>query len=209
MKTYQSLCFSHAPDWARVPVGAIDSFHWETPPPFRPKSRFQLCFVQGQGVFARLWTDETPVRCVCSERDDPVYEDSCLELFFAPRAEKGYLNVEMNLRGVFLAQFGKGREDRAFVRDLTALSPAVMPLPCETGWGVACFLSSELLGALTGAPFDASSGTYRGNFYKCGDKTAVPHFAAFSPVGAMPPGFHAPAQFATILIKKEDEPWNH
>lgn len=208
MKTYQSLCFSHAPDWARVPVAAIDSFHWEAEAPFRPESRFRLCFVKGQGVFAHLWTNELSPRCVCRERDDPVYEDSCLEFFFAPFADKGYFNVEMNSGGVFLAQYGFAREDRVLLKSLTDLSPRVTPLSVQTGWGVECALPCALIERVCGRPFSAAEGTYRGNFYKCGDKTAVPHYAAFAPVGAMPPGFHAPEHFATIRIR-EEEPWNH
>ena len=56
---YQSLTFEKAPIWERVPVGAIDRFHWETATPYRPQSFFQLCFVKEKGVFVRLWTDET------------------------------------------------------------------------------------------------------------------------------------------------------
>ena len=207
MSTYQSICFSHAPDWARVPTAAIDSFHWEGETAFRPNSFFQLCFEKGQGVHVRLWSDETALRCVCTERDDPVYEDSCLEFFFAPFSDKGYFNVEMNPRGVFLAQYGTGREARVFLKTLTGLSPTVEPLAVKDGWGVACFLPCGLIEQVCGRPFSADAGSFRGNFYKCGDKTAVPHYAAFSPVDALPPGFHAPAHFATIEIREEEQ-WN-
>lgn len=207
MSTYRSFCFSHAPDWARVPVGSIASFHWEGETPFRPESRFQLCFVKNLGVYVRLWTNEPSPRCVCKTRAEPVYEDSCLEVFFAPWEAQDYLNVEMNAHGVFLAQIGPSREERVFLKTRTSLSPLVTPLACETGWGVECFLSCALIEAAFGAPFAAVPGTCRGNFYKCGDKTAVPHYAAFAPVGAMPPGFHAPQYFATIQIE-EAESWN-
>ena len=201
---YQSLTFAKAPAWEKVPVGAIDRFHWETADPYRPKSFFRFCFVKGKGVFVRLWTDETDTRAVCEARDGPVWEDSCLEVFFAPR-ENGYLNVEMNPRGVFLAQWGKGRDGRVFTKTLTDISPVVSPLKRESGWGVELFVPCTLLEALTGMPFPAAAGDYRFCCFKCGDKTARPHWAAFAPMGDNPPGFHNPAHFATLHIE-EDQP---
>ena len=202
---YQSLTFEKAPIWERIPVGAIDRFHWETATPYRPQSFFQLCFVKEKGVFVRLWTDETDLRAVCKERDDPVWEDSCLECFFQPSPGGGYLNVEMNPRGVFLAQWGSARDNRVFTKALTNVSPVVTPLPRETGWGVELFTPCALLEALTGKPFSATAGDYRFCCYKCGDKTARPHWAAFAPMGTNPPGFHNPAHFAHLHIE-EDQP---
>ena len=202
MRTYRSFCFSTEPNWELVPAADIDCFLWETGDVFRPKSAFQLCFWEKKGVCARFWSDEANPRAVCENRDEPVYEDSCLELFFSPDLRAGYLNLEMNPRGVFLAEFGKARENRVSVSALTALSPIVTPLQTETGWGVECFVPCELLEALFGMPFAAQPGVFRGNFYKCGDKTSVPHYAAFSPVGTLPPGFHDPEHFAVIEIRR-------
>lgn len=200
---YQSFSFTTAPIWDRVPVGAIGHYHWESDPPCRPQSFFQLCFVKNKGVFARLWSDETDLRAVCTNRDDPVWEDSCLECFLQPVPGGGYLNVEMNPRGVFLTQWGKGRDDRVFTKALTDLSPAVTPLPRKDGWGVELFVPCELLSVLAEAPFAAGEGQYRFCCFKCGDKTAHPHFASFAPMGENPPGFHNPAHFAILDIREE------
>ena len=199
---YQSYTFETAPIWDAVPIGAIDRFHWEGVDPYRPKSFFQLCFVKDRGVYARLWTDETDLRAVCQNRDDPVWEDSCLECFLEPFFGKGYLNVEMNPRGVFLAQWGTSREGRVFTKALTALSPVVAPLPQKSGWGVSLFVPRAMLTALSGRPFDAAAGTCRFCCFKCGDKTAHPHWASFAPMGDNPPGFHAPDRFATLEIRE-------
>ena len=203
MSVYQSLTFSSAPIWERVPVGAIRQFHWESDPPYRPHSFFQLCFVKNRGVYARLWSDETNLRTVCTRRDEAVWEDSCLECFLQPQKGGGYLNVEMNPNGVFLAQWGSGRDDRVFVRDLSALSPVVTPMHVDTGWGVELFVPCDLLEALSGAPFRATAGSYRFCCFKCGDKTVHPHYASFAPMGKNPPGFHDPARFATLEIREE------
>lgn len=40
----------------------------------------------------------------------------------------------------------------------------------------------------------------RGNIYKCGDKTAHPHFLSWAPVGTSQPDFHRPEYFGTFLL---------
>ena len=40
----------------------------------------------------------------------------------------------------------------------------------------------------------------RGNFYKCGDKTAHPHFVSWNPVGTPSPDFHRPEFFGELLL---------
>lgn len=204
MTCYQSLVFETAPDWDAVPVGTIDCFQWEAVVPFRPESYFQLCFVRGKGVFARLWSMEENPRAVLTRRDDPVYEDSCLEVFFQPFGEE-YLNVEMNPRGVFLSQLGAGRENRVLLKTRTARSPLVTPVSVPGGWGVELILPCDLLREAFGRPFDARAGQYRGNFYKCGDKTPVPHYGSFAPMRSLPPGFHDSTCFATLILKEEND----
>ncbi len=203
MRTYQTLAFQTKPDWDAVPVGKIDCFQWEAVVPFRPKSSFQLCFVREKGVYCRLKSDEPAPRAVCEHRDDPVYEDSCLEVFFQPFPDSGYLNVEMNPHGVFLAEIGAQREDRVLLRTLTALSPVVTPLAIAGGWGVELFLPCALIEEAFGRPFAAAAGVCRAGFFKCGDKTNTPHYGSFTPMGTNPPGFHDPARFAEIIIKEE------
>ena len=203
MRTYESLAFQRTPDWDAVPVGMIDCFQWEAVVPFRPESRFQFCFVKNRGVFARLTAKEPSPRCTHLHRDDPVYEDSCLEVFFQPFPDAGYLNVEMNPKGVFLAEVGAGRENRSLLKSLTALAPVVTPFTVCGGWGVELFLPCALIEDAFGRSFAAQPGTYRGGFFKCGDKTPTPHYGAFSPMGDNPPGFHNPEKFAIIHIREE------
>ena len=78
---YKTSCFKSDPDWADVPVAAIASWHWEEGEIYRPPSFAQLCAIGGEGLCARLWSFEPSPRATLTKRDDPVYEDSCLELF--------------------------------------------------------------------------------------------------------------------------------
>ena len=41
----------------------------------------------------------------------------------------------------------------------------------------------------------------RANFYKCGDKTAHPHFLSWNPVGTPSPDFHRPDFFGELILR--------
>ena len=140
IKTYETLCFESTPDWSRVPTGRIDCFQWEQAGFSRPESSFQMCFVKNKGIFVKMLSDEKRLRITCRGRDGNVWEDSCLEFFFSPEKNAGYLNTEINPCGAFLTQVGKGREHRQFLKELTAVSPQVKGCTDESGWRVELFL---------------------------------------------------------------------
>lgn len=198
------------PDWARIPFARLESFHWEKAAgAYRPASFAQLCAVRGEGILVRMWSFETPIRAVACERDDPVYQDSCLECFLNPfpSQQDAYLNFEMNPRGVFLAEFGPGREGRVRLSVLTELSPTVTPFSLQTplgdAWGVQLFVPRALIEAVYNRPFPIVPRKMAGNFYKCGDETAQPHFGAYFPVGSEALGFHNPQCFGTIAFTED------
>lgn len=146
-------------------------------------------------------TDEKALRIACRERDESVYEDSCMEFFFKPFSSRDeYINIEINPVGAYLSQFGASRDDRRFVKDLTTLHPDVSSKITDGGWQTELFIPCEMINELFGERFTAGAEIYYGNFYKCGDKTQAPHYGSFSPMGGLPPGFHDPALFAKIKI---------
>lgn len=202
MKEYYSFCFENEPLWDRVPEEKINCFQWEEGEPFRPDSSFKMCFVKNSGIYVRMVSDEENPRAVYTKRDEPCYEDSCLEFFFAPFGDEGYFNIEMNPNAAFLSQFGKGRENRKYIKELTDISPVVKKLPLENGWGVELFVPCSLVEKLFSRPFSAGEGNFTGCFFKCGDKTPKPHYGSFVPMGELPPGFHNPKKFAKITIRE-------
>ncbi|NLA76902.1 MAG: hypothetical protein GX851_03590 [Clostridiales bacterium] len=184
----------------------LESFHWEAAEPYRPAVFFSVFAVNGNGIYCRARVYEESPRTVCTERDEPVYEDSCLEFFLAPvDGRNEYLNIECNSGGVFLSQFGASREGRVFVKELTAEAPAVTPFSGSdtegSFWGVEICVPEPLIGALYGIDFSAEPAPVRFNVFKCGDRTSIPHYLAFSPVTAMPPGFHNPECFARAHLR--------
>lgn len=202
---YSTFLFDDIPNWETVPLAEINSFHWEANKPFRPESFAQLCGVRGKGIYARLWSFEENPRCAGTKRDDPVYEDSCLELFLQPvPGNPGYINFEMNCSGIYLSQFGEQRNNRVFLKEFCSLEPRITCFEkkeeTKTAWGVEIFIPDALIGEIYVIDYAVSPGEMKGNFYKCGDKTPIPHYAAFFPAGSAELGFHNPACFGKITL---------
>ena len=67
----------------------------------------------------------------------------------------------------------------------------------DDGWTVKFFLPYDYLRA----HFGAVTPVWRCNFYKCGDKTAHPHYGAWKEVETDAPDFHQRAFFGDLLIE--------
>ena len=200
---YNKLCFySDLKEFENACFNNLESYHWESNPPYRPHTSFKMGVV-GDSLVATLKCYEESPRAVYTKRDDPIYTDSCLEFFVAPvEGRDEYINIEMNSKGVYLSEFGKGKYDRVFVRTLTDMEPEVKSFggTDDEGayWGVTATLTKEFICDLYKIS-DFSFTTVKANFYKCGDECEVPHYLAFSPVTTLPPGFHNPECFATFI----------
>jgi hypothetical protein len=64
-------------------------------------------------------------------------------------------------------------------------------------WRVGVVIPFELIGV---DPENLPE-SIRANFYKCGDKTAHPHYLSWSPIETPKPDFHRPEFFGELLLK--------
>lgn len=155
------------------------------------------------------------VRCVHTAYQDMVCEDSCVEFFVQPRGEGPYCNFEFSCGGTLLAscitdpaRVPNGFAD--FVRlDRTAadairifhsMPPVVDPeISDPVEWTIAFAIPFGVLERHMGPLGDPAGQTWRGNFYKCGDKTSHPHWLSWSPVDEL--NFHLPRCFGTLVFQ--------
>lgn len=150
LKVYNKLCFyEDFQEFEKECFHRLTNYHWESDPPYRPNTYFKMGVV-GEDLVATLICYEENPRAVFKHRDDPVYRDSCLEFFVAPLENRGeYVNVEMNVNGAFLCEFGKGKLDRVLVSTLAASSPKVDSFKGEdmngAYWGVTVRLTKAFL----------------------------------------------------------------
>ena len=111
------------------------------------------------------------------------------------------MNFEMTPKGAYLSAVGKDRENRVFLKSITDKEPSVKTKITQDGWELELTVPNELIESVFNKAFIPSAGTCTGNFYKCGDLTEKAHFASFSPMGQLPPGFHNPELFAKFIVK--------
>ena len=205
MNGCNTFIFDSLPEKEFIPRFEISSFHWEKDGYSRPESSVRFCAVKNEGYYAFLESSESPVLARYTRRDDPVYTDSCLEVFIAPvEGRREYINFEINPNGAYLSQFGAERNGRVFIKELTAETPRVSAgvYPNGRGWHAELFIPESLISALYGCEFSVKEGEIRGNFYKCADDSPTPHYGALFPVDSVSLGFHNPERFGTIKIIK-------
>ncbi len=196
-----------AVDWSAVPAARIDTYRW-LGGGYEPRAEARLVFLPGYGFALRMNCAESNPRAVYGGYNEPVYTDSCMEFFAAwavghdPRDGR-YMNMEMNARGTLLSCLGADRHARTPVRDITGGAlPDVRGEILPESWSVTAGIPAALLGQVYGidpAVF-APGYAFRGNFYKCGDSTAVPHYGMWNPVGTDKPDFHRPEYFGDFVI---------
>ena len=200
-KLYRTYTFEKEPLWDVVPEGVLEFSNWDSKISY--DTRFKMCFVRDKGIFLRMCTDETEIRAVNTKRDENIWEDSCMEFFLCPFPDrKEYLNFEMNSKGAWLSQYGQGREGRVFLSSLTDCEPTLSAAVSSDGWSLDLFVPCELISEVFGKEFRAEACELLGNFYKCGDYTAKPHYDSFAKMTTLPPGFHNPDCFAEIIISE-------
>lgn len=203
---YIAPIYKSAAEARGFPVAAIDSFMWDGNG-CRPESYAAAFGIEGEGMHILLWSFEEDIRCECTERDEPVYTDSCLEFFVMPfEDDRRYMNFEVNKNGVYLSQIGTCRNDRVFIKELTDLEPTVAPIEIDENgdkaWGCEITVPDSFISALYGKDFSFENAKIKGNFYKCGDKTNFPHYGAHFPVSIPSPDFHRPDYFGNIIFRK-------
>lgn len=200
-EVYETFVFEIEPCWNDVPEGKLAYSNWDSKAVY--ETFFKMCFVKNKGIYLRMRTNETSLRAVNKNRDENMWEDSCMEFFICPfEHRKEYLNFEMNPNGAYLCQFGSGRENRVFLKTLTACEADVEASVDKNGWSLELFVPETLITEAFKEEFAAAPCTVKGNFYKCGDFTDKPHYGSFSKMTTLPPGFHNPECFAEIIIKE-------
>lgn len=132
------------------------------------------------------------------------WEDSCVEIFLEDPSGAEYYNFEINPLGKVLAACGPGRENRVRrpaeeMEEIVRTAQFEGPQDYEGGiwnWRVTVLIPFSLVGVDS----DALPHRIRGNFYKCGDKTAHPHFLSWNPVETPSPDFHRPDFFGELIL---------
>ncbi|HYA48192.1 MAG TPA: carbohydrate-binding family 9-like protein, partial [Burkholderiales bacterium] len=195
---------SGAAGWPAVPSLTVGHYLWSKNS-YAPPVEARLCYNE-RFLFVRFLVEEGRVRARFTRFQDPVYKDSCVELFVDafPDLGRGYLNLEANALGTLLAAFGPDRHHRApltrdELRGFRAAPSLTSPVDGEIAagrWTLAYRVPLGLFRKLYGRDIVPGQPA-AANFYKCGDETEFPHYGVWSAVGTPTPDFHRPEFFGT------------
>ncbi len=202
MKKYQVKMLSAVPEnFDEIEKAMLDEFVWLKA--YKPVSYAQVVFVKGDGFYARLTCEEAHPKAVHTEWFSDVYKDSCLEFFAAfDAANPAYINIEINSVGASLIALGKDRYARTPIDTLISKPFDVQAEVEEGKWHVTVHIPLSDLEKIYGIKPEIFTVGYafRGNFYKCGDETAIEHYGMWNPVGTAEPDYHRPEFFGTLIL---------
>ena len=193
-------------DNAGVEWNTIDCCNWPKEYPYVPTAKFRIA-IADDALLINYRAQEESVRAHYGDDNGSVWTDSCMETFLSPCADGSYYNLECNCIGTLLLGYhgADGSEVRADAAVLGAIkrwsSLGRTPFeerPAEGTWEVALVV-----------PFSSywkhsvrleAGMTVKGNFYKCGDELAKPHFLSWAPIDFERPNFHLPKFFGTLEL---------
>ncbi len=189
-------------DWSAIPAAAVKHYFWYEG--YTPTVTARLVYVDGEGFLLHMECAERQPKAVYTAYMEDIYKDSCMEFFADWLGDGRYINMEMNANGALLSCIGPDRYARTPIKELSG--GAIFPVVAEVGadmWSVTATIPLTLLASILGVDtLSVTSGfTFRGNFYKCGDETAVIHFGMWNPIGTEKADFHRPEYFGTLVVE--------
>lgn len=204
MKTTRSIY--HA-DWQGNTLANIDSLmaqlpnsqpistlNWVEQYPAAPQTHFSLAHTDEMLYIRFEVKGEVPLATKTHDLE-LVNEDACVEMFIGNADNTRYWNFEFNPAGVCNASCRKERKV-----DVVRLNPEQLASIQRYGQQLCAAHWTLLVGIpLALIELDLSrEHARRANFYKCGDKTPMKHYASWNPIEAEVPAFHLPEYFGEI-----------
>jgi hypothetical protein len=167
-------------------------------------TRFTIAYTD-HGIVLQFGVLEREIRAENKRINSPVYEDSCVEFFIATD-EDSYYNFEFNCIGTALGAFGTGKQDRELLGEslVQSINTHSNLHQMENGW-----YNWRLLVQIPFAVFQYHPQLQwhglecRGNFYKCGDGLAQPHFVSWTHINAPQPNFHLRQFFGHLHFERQ------
>lgn len=203
----------NSPEWRDIPTLSIDNFLPESSGQ-RPLTYVKLLHDR-TSIHVFFKVKDCCVRCTHTGYQAHVWKDSCVEWFVRPKPDKGYFNFEVNCGGSLHASYVEdpARLPDRSLKKSTPLStercssitifhslPAIVEpeITVPTEWLIELAVPIPLFEHYLGPLENLTGQEWRANFYKCGDETSHPHWAAWNPVTEK--NFHLPHEFGKITF---------
>lgn len=180
---------------AAMPIaGMIDTLNWKEQYPAAPEAKFTLAHTD-EMLYVRFEVKGEVPLATKTQDLEPVNENACVEMFIGDKDNTHYWNFEFNAAGVCNASHRKERKVDVVRLNAEQLQ-SIQRLPvqlCAAHWSLLIGIPLELI------ELDLTyEHARRANFYKCGDKTPMKHYASWNAIDAPAPTFHLPEHFGEI-----------
>jgi hypothetical protein len=187
--------------WEKAQEAKVEHFPWGglAEVDYRPVTSARLG-TDGDSLSVFMETDETNLRAE-AKGFGFVHYDSCMEFFFTPDPDNSpeYINFEFNPAAAMLLSIGVTRHNRVKIpwenyQEFFQVKTTVS----GKGWNLEFRIPLSFLRHFFTSLELKPGYVMRGNFYKCGDNTARPHYGCWSPIELPQPDFHCPDFFGTL-----------
>jgi hypothetical protein len=182
---------------------SVDKINWKEHP-HKPKVNVYAGY-NYKYLFLHFSVQDDYIKAEGKSDQDPVWQDACVEFFVS--VGENYRNFEFNCTGVCLSAIGPDRHSRIpldkenLERILRYPTLNRNNLPVEgtkADWSLTVGIPMELIEL-------APEKKFKCNFYKCGDKTKIPHYLTWAPIKIPSPDFHRPEWFGEAELGKAAE----
>lgn len=198
MKSYAITQCSNVLNWQVIPRINVNCKLWGTE---ADVAMTQQMVYDENALYIRQEAWETDIRMVHHDPLSHVWEDSCMEFFFAFEKANRYFNMEINPNGCLHFAFGKDRQSRMQIvfknsHELFDIRPEFFTDGWILTYQIPITVLHNFYPELTLKPGLA----FYGNCYKCGDKTRTPHFLSWNPITVDKPNFHRVCDFGEFQL---------
>lgn len=194
--------------WQRVPVLSIHIYMGERPE-FQPKTQVKVLYDDAY-LYLIFWVEDQFVRTLAQEIHGQVWEDACVEFFFAPFADAPlkYFNLEMNCGGTALMHYNREAgvdytplaiEDMQQIEIVHSLPKIIDPEIIDpVVWTLEYRLPMAILEKYSPLTRPEKGVVWRANFQKCAENNSHPHWLTWAKIDYPTPRFHMPEFFGKI-----------
>ncbi len=192
--------------WKNTAAVRLENYMGERPSHF-PDTRVKLLYDE-DNIYVIFNVNDRYVKAVEKKINGKVWQDSCVEFFFSPGPDtlRGYFNLEVNCKGVFLFEYHTGgtkgfvsEEDYKKIRISHSLKrDAEEEIDENLEWQIECSIPFSILKNYMKVDNPGPGVSWRANFYKIADKTSHPHWLTWAPIDYPKPRFHLPEFFGRL-----------
>ncbi len=181
-------------------------------PHFIPQTSFRIQYSK-TALFLKFEVKDKYVRCIEPKTNGKVWEDSCVEFFFAPDLDvpEQYFNLEINCCGTRLMQYHRtartdfttiDQADLKNIRIINSVKDLVLnEITEELTWTIECELPYFIMRKYSKFEIPDKGTILKANLYKTAAATSNPHYLAWNKIPLNHADFHRPEYFGTLIFE--------